>query len=124
MTFETFKKIAESKRSDIKVSRHGDYCNNKSKNTLGIIFIKDGRESKVYDYSGTYAEVLNKLGIKTVTSTDYAIAKGQLDFYKKNHGTESFFSNGLMDYSKEIQEYEEKIAKYESNEYIREWEVK
>lgn len=124
MTFETFKKIAESHRSDIIVSKHGEYCSNKSKNTLGIIFVKNGKQSKVYDYSGTYAEILNKLDIPTVTSTDYATAKAQLDYYKKYHGTSGFFSDEVFDFSKEIQEYEQKIAEYESDKFIRDWEVK
>jgi hypothetical protein len=63
MTFKQFEATVKHFRNDIVVSKHGDYSNNDSKNTLGIIFIKDKKQSKVYDFSGTYSEVLNKLNI-------------------------------------------------------------
>lgn len=124
MTFETFKKIAESHRSDIIVSIHGDYCYNKSKNTLGIIFIKDGKKSKVYDYSGTYAEILNKLGVPTITKSDYITAKKQLEYYKEHHGSIGFFTDEVFNFTEEIRQYEQKITEYESDKFVRDWEVK
>lgn len=46
MTYQKFKAIAEKYRPDIKVSQHGDYYTGKSRYTLGIIFYRDGKESK------------------------------------------------------------------------------
>ena len=41
MTFKQFEATVKHFRNDIIVSKHGDFCNNDSKTTLGIIFIKD-----------------------------------------------------------------------------------
>lgn len=125
MTYQTFKKIAESFRKDVIVSQHGDFCNNKSKNTLGIIFIKpDGRQSKVYDYHGTYAEILNRLHIPVITKSDYNTTLAMLEDYKKRNGTICPFFGDVMDYTEQIKEYEEKIKYYNSDKVVRDWEYK
>lgn len=122
MTFQKFKAIAESFRPDVKVSQHGDYCTGKSKYTLGIIFCRDGKESKVYDYSGTYADILRRLGIQVITKSDYLTTKSQLEYYKENHGTVCPFFGIISDYSEQIKEYEEKLKYYDSNQVVRDWE--
>lgn len=123
MTFKTFEKIAAMHRPDVIVSAHGDYCNNKSKNTLGIIFVKDGKQSKVYKYSGTYAEILNRLNIAIVTDTDLATLENQLKDYQDRHGKKNIFTGKAADYSKEIAEIEQKISYYRtSKDVVREWE--
>lgn len=129
MTFKTFEKIAAIHRPDVRVSRHGDYCNNRSKNTLGIVFIKpDGSESRVYDYHGTYAEILNKLNIKVVTVSDIASLKAELVYYEKKHGKKKTFAFGfeedtVYDFSKEIADLEARIKYFEtSDDVVREWE--
>ena len=123
MTFKTFEKIAAVHRPDVIVSAHGDYCNNTSKNTLGIIFVKDGKQSKVYKYSGTYAEILNRLNIHIVTDTDLATLKNQLKDYQDRHGKKNIFTGKAADYSKEIAEIEQKISYYRtSKDIVREWE--
>ena len=125
MTYQTFKKIAESFRKDVIVSQHGDYSNNKSKNTLGIIFIKpDGRQSKVYDYHGTYAEILNRLHIPVITKNSYNTTLAQLEYYKESHGTICPFFGDIIDYTEQIKEYEEKIKYYNSDKVVRDWEYK
>lgn len=122
MTFQKFKAIAESFRPDVKVSQHGDYCTGKSKYTLGIIFCQDGKKSKVYDYSGTYADILRRLGIQVITKSDYLTTKSQLEYYKENHGTMCPFFGIINDYSEQIKEYEEKLKYYDSNKVVRDWE--
>jgi hypothetical protein len=126
MTFKTFKKIASKYRPDVRVSRHGDYCNNRSKNTLGIVFVKaDGSESRVYDYHGTYAEILNKLNIKVVTVSDIASLKAEIVCYKNLNGQESIFDDDdtVSDFSKEIADLEARVKYFEtSDDVVREWE--
>lgn len=123
MTFKTFEKIAAMHRPDVIVSAHGDYCNNKSKNTLGIIFVKDGKQSKVYKYSGTYAEILNRLNIAIITNTDLATLENQLKDYQDRHGKKNIFTGKAADYSREIAETEQKISYYlTSSDVVREWE--
>lgn len=126
MTFKTFEKIVAAHRPDVIVSQHGDYCNNKSKNTLGIIFVKpDGRQSRTYDYHGTYAEIIAKLNIPIVTKSDIACVKADLERYQEMNGTESIFAfdDEVLDYSKEIAETEQRLNYLlTSDEVVREWE--
>lgn len=123
MTYQKFKAIAEKYRPDIKVSQHGDYCTGKSKYTLGIVFYRDGKESRVYNYSGTYADILNRLGIPVITESAYKTVINSLETYKKLHGTICEFFGDIIDYSEQIAETEEKIRYYNSDKVVREWEV-
>lgn len=128
MTFKTFEKIAAAHRPDVRVSKHGDYCNNASKNTLGIVFVKaDGSESRVYDYHGTYAEILNKLKIHVVTKSDIASLEYQLAYYEKKHGKKNIFvfdgENEINDFSKEISDIKDRLNYLlTSYDVVREWE--
>lgn len=126
MTFKTFEKIVAAHRPDVIVSQHGDYCNNKSKNTLGIIFVKpDGRQSRIYDYHGTYAEILNKLKIRVVTKSDIASLEAELKTCEELDGQESIFDDDdeVLDYSKEIANIKDRLNYLlTSDEVVREWE--
>lgn len=126
MTFKTFEKIATAHRPDVRVSQHGDYCNNRSKNTLGIIFVRaDGFESRVYDYHGTYAEILNKLKIQVVTKSDIASLEAELKTYEELDGQESIFDDDdeVLDYSKEIADTKDRLNYFlTSSDVVREWE--
>ena len=126
MTFKTFEKIAAIHRPDVRVSMHGDYCNNRSKNTLGIVFVKaDGSESRVYNYHGTYSEILNKLNIKVVTKSDIASLKAELKTYEELDGQESIFAfdDEVSDFTKEIADTKARLQYYlTSDEVVREWE--
>ena len=126
MTFKTFEKIAAAYRPDVRVSKHGDYCNNASKNTLGIVFVKaDGSESRVYDYHGTYAEILNKLKIKVVTKSDIASLEAELKMYEELDGQESIFDDDdtVSDFSKEISDTKDRLNYLlTSYDVVREWE--
>lgn len=128
MTFKTFEKIATTYCPDVRVSKHGDYCNNKSKNTLGIVFVKaDGSESRVYDYHGTYAEILNKLNIQVVTKNDIASIEAQLAYYEKKHGKKKIFvfdgENEINDFTEEIADIKDRLNYLlTSNDVVREWE--
>ena len=122
MQYKTFENIAKKFRPDIKVSQHGDFCTNDSKTTLGIIFIKNGRESRVYDYSGSYATVLSKLGVNVVTIETYNTIKNYEiprveekieQLYKdKTDGKTSFYDifGGSIDDT--IEEAKKELAKY------------
>lgn len=86
MTYKQFETTVNHFRNDVKVNQHGTFCNNDSKTTLGIIFIEDNKESKVYDFSGTYSEVLNKLDIfKFYEDSDIEFLNNQLVKLEENH---------------------------------------
>ena len=112
MTYKQFETTVNHFRNDVKVSQHGTFCNNDSKTTLGIIFIKDGKESKVYDFSGTYSEVLNKLDIfKFYEDSDIEFLNAQLAKLEESHGKVARLSlNKLpVDNSSKIKEAKETL---------------
>lgn len=109
MTFEQFKKAVENYRNDIIISKHGEFCNNSSKNTLGVIFIKNGKKSKVYNYSGTYSEILTKLNIPHATRDRIDTVKQTLAKLMEEHGEEDFFGE-VIDNTEEINRYKEELS--------------
>lgn len=109
MTFEQFKKTVEGYRNDIIVSKHGEFCNNSSKNTLGVIFIKNGKKSKVYNYSGTYSEILTKLNIPHATRDRIETVKRTLASLIEENGIEDFFGE-VIDNTEEIDRYKEELS--------------
>lgn len=123
MTFTQFKRIAETFRTDVHVFAHGEFAGT-GKDTVCITFRKaNGRESKVYTFRGTYAEVLNRLGIKVVTKSDVAAVREELAHYQKGHGKPNLFSNGkACDYSRQIAREEARLAAYFTDEWVRDWE--
>lgn len=91
---------------------------------MAVYFTRaDGTHSKVYSYRGSYAEILNRLGIKVVTEADLRTAENLLDMAIRSHGKPGLFSKGKpRDNSREIAELQERIARYMSEEYVRDWE--
>ena len=121
MTYQKFTAIAAAHRPDAVVHAHGALGGVPD---VAVYFIRpDGRHSKVYHYRGSYADILNRLGIKVITATDLATAEGQLRMAKAAHGKPGLFSRGRpMDYSGEIERLTALIARYHSDEYVRDWE--
>ena len=119
MTFEQFKAVAEAHRPDAVVSKHGEFA----QCDVGIYFIgANGRQSRVYNYRGSYADILRKLGIKVATQEDLLNVEQWLSHYKECHGKESLFGKGIRDCSKQIAEYEARLAEIMSDRYVRIWE--
>ena len=81
-----------------------------------------GGENRIYRYKGSYSDILNRLGIKVVTREDYESTRWLLDHAREMHGKISLFSGKPQDRSREIAEYEELLRRFESDEYVREWE--
>lgn len=113
MTYKQFEEAVKKFKPNAVVSKHGDYCSNKSKTTLGIYFIReDGTHSKVYDYSGTYMDVLCSLGIgECVTSKEVLRAlEDELERAKKQHGKRNLFlKDKVIDNTEKIKKLEEQI---------------
>ena len=131
MTFKQFKTVAEKYRPDIIVHKHGDYCHGckyDDKTMVGVTF-KNG-DNKVYNYKGSYAVILSKLGINNVVEkSDIKQIKGEIDYLKNQHGQEILFSEVFYgevryyDNTNKIKEYEDTLEAYLSDEYIRVWEL-
>ena len=116
MTFKQFEATVKHFRNDIVVSKHGDYCHNKSQNTLGIMYLKkDGELSKVYDFSGTYSEILNKLDItKFYENNDVDFINNEITRLEKGNGRINLFSKLPVDNSAEIEELKAQLETMKS----------
>ena len=121
MTFKKFTEIAAAHRPDAVVHAHKSFGGVQD---IAIYFKHpDGSHSKVYSYRGSYADVLNRLGIKVITQTDVATAEGQLRMAKKAHGKPSLFGKGtIRDCSEEINHLTELLRRYQTDEFVRDWE--
>ena len=121
MTFKKFAEIAAAHRPDAVVHAHGSFGGVPD---IAIYFKQqDGKHSKVYSYRGSYADILNRLGIKVITQTDVATAEAQLLMAEKAHGKPSLFGKGaIRDCSEEIAELTELLRRYQTDEFVRDWE--
>ena len=128
MTFDTFAKIVHSQRPELEVHPHGSARGNysgarggKCGNAPRVAVIYPN--GKLYQYSGSYGEVLGKLGIKTVDRSDVMTLEANLRSARERHGKPNIFSAGKpLDLSGEISRLEASLAKCYSSEYIRVWE--
>lgn len=131
MTYKTFAAIAATYRPDVEVTRHNGF---QEQSGVGVVFRGDDcslagntdhhseRENHIYRYKGSYSDILNRLGIKVVTREDYENTRWALERAREQHGKINIFSGKPQDRSREIAEYEELLQKFESDEYVREWE--
>ena len=121
MTFSKFAAIAAAHRPDAVVHAHGAFGGVPD---VAVYFIRpDGRHSKVYHYRGSYADILNRLGIRVITSTDMATAEYLLRLAKETHGKPGLFSKGKpVDQSEEIARLESLLERHKSDEFVRDWE--
>lgn len=113
MTFEKFKEIIKSNRPEIEVFQHGEFTN-KSTLSVGVMYNPNG---KIYTYTGTYCDVLNKLGIKTTTKSYVDSIKSTIDMYIRTNGEDGFFGVP-MDNMEEIIKYEKELENIEKNYII------
>lgn len=89
MTFEKFQQLAKANCPDVDfVSKHGDYCMNPSKNTLGVKFKGN---PKVYGYHGTYFQILNQLGYRCTRQVEIDAVVKQLERAKATNGRKGLF---------------------------------
>lgn len=105
MTFEKFQSLVKANCPNVEwVSKHGDYCNNPSKNTLGVKF-KDNPYT--YDYSGSYLQILNQLGFRCTSQKEINAVAKQLELAKANNGRKSIFKLKTIDNTELIATYTE-----------------
>ena len=119
MTFQKFTAIAAAKRPDVRVHAHKAFG---GVHDVAVIFIRDGKESKVYSYRGSYADILNRLGIKVITRADVATVEEQLQRAIANNGRQNVFTKKAMDTTDEIARLTAMLDAYNSDEYVRDWE--
>lgn len=111
MTFKKFSAIVGEYRPNAVVHPHGTFGGVPD---VAIYFVNpDGKQSKVYSYRGTYAEILRKLGIEIVTESDILTVKYNLERAKRNHGKISLFTKKKIDNSEKIEKYTELLNQME-----------
>ena len=111
MTFEKFEELVKEKHPNAKLFRHGEFAGNK----INVAVIFSGEHGKVYRYNGTYCEVLNHLGIKAIYKHDYDNLVSALEMAKKRNGTQNIFFGGIVDCSREIEEYSHRLNDINEN---------
>ena len=120
MTFKKFAEIAAAYRPDAVVHAHKSFGGVPD---VAIYFKRpDGQKSRVYSYRGSYADILNRLGIKVITQTDVATAEEQLRIAKNAHGQVGLFSRKIIDNSEEIEKLTVLLQRYQTDEFVRDWE--
>ena len=98
MTYKCFEAIVKHCRPEITVSKHGEFCYGDSKYTLGVTF---GKNSKVYSYSGTYAEVLGKLKCYDYSFKEYR----------------EFYENKIAELKDELEHPKKQLRLFKDDEY-------
>lgn len=114
MTFSKFEELVKEKQPNATIFKHGEFAGNK----INVAIIFNGEHGKVYQYNGTYCEVLNRLGVKAIYKHDYNALVSALERCKKMNGTTDIFSGGIVDYSKEIEEYTNRLNDVNANYVI------
>lgn len=113
MTFSQFSAISRAARPGVVVSPHGD-------SRVSIIF--PGSE-KVYDFSGSYAQVLYKIGVVCVTRDDVAGLEAEIKALEASNGKTNIFSRFPVDNSEKIQQKKKELEKLmTSKDIFRVWE--
>lgn len=119
MTFKQFEEILAERRPEVRCVQRG-HMGGTAKDKVAVWFMReDGTESKVYDYAGSYADILNRLGIKVATETDIATTKMLLKTAIDTNGKPSLFSKKTRDNTVEIARLQAQLDELLSDEYIR-----
>lgn len=116
MTFVTFCKLLETKYPKANAFSHGDFGGNEKNRKVTIEF--EPPHGKTYDYYGAYEDVLCKCGIPTITHERFDPMCERLERFKRENGTADDFFGIPIDYTKEIEELETRIADIKANYYI------
>ena len=114
MTFAKFKEIVKNKYPNATMYQHGEFAGNK----INVAIIFNGEHGKVYNYNGTYCEVLNKLGINAIYKHDYEALVSALERAKKDNGKPDIFFGGVVDTTKDIEEYTRILQEVQLNYII------
>ena len=110
MTFDKFAQIVKKHRPDVVVHRHGDFS---TKTTLSVAVQFNYGASKIYLYTGTYVQVLNRLGVPTISKVDLWNVKQTLQRLIDQHGQANLFG-GVNDFASEIEAWQAELDKYKT----------
>ncbi len=111
MTFSRFEELVKEKHPQAKLFKHGEFAGSK----INVAIIFNGEHGRVYNYNGTYCDVLNKLGIKAVYKHNYDSAKATLERYIQDNGTECVFTGETLDNTEQIASWTAIVQDMETN---------
>ena len=119
MEFRDFEKTMAKFRPDLKVFPHGAFAGNEKNGKVSVIFnYGKPNESRVYDYYGSYAEILRRFDIECMSKDEFGEMLQRLETYRKWHGTLNCFTGEPTDCSAEIEDIENRIAMCASGEIL------
>ncbi len=123
MTFARFEEMVKERYPEAELFKHGEFAGNK----INVAIVFNPRSAidpytmewtgKVYQYNGTYCEVLNRIGIKAIYKHDLDAYYNRLERAKRMHGQEGWFGD-IIDNTEEIARLEKEISDYENNYVI------
>lgn len=120
MTFQKFEQIAKQHRPDAVVHQHKTYGGVPD---VAVYFTRpDGTKSKVYSYRGSYAGILNRLGVNYVSTDTLKTLEMELDMAIGSNGRRNLFTGKVVDSTAEIERLTALIAEYKSDKYVHEWD--
>lgn len=105
MTFERFQETVKANRPDVRVHQHKTFGGIQD---VAVTFVRNGKESKVYNYSGSYAAILRRLNINVISSEEASFIKNRIEILRRTHGRQSYFG-GVVDNTAEIARLEESL---------------
>ena len=111
MTFSRFEEVVKEKYPQARLFKHGEFAGSK----INVAIIFNGEHGKVYNYNGTYCDVLNRLGIKAVYKHNYDSAKATLERYIRDNGKTCVFSGKPFDHSVQIALWTEIVQEMTDN---------
>ena len=118
MTFAKFEELVKEKHPNARLFKHGEFVGNKINVGVCFDYVENSKFNKTYQYNGTYCEVLNRLGVKSIYKHDYDGLVSALERYKKMNGTTNIFFGDVVDYSREIEEYTNRLNDVDANYVI------
>lgn len=119
MTFKRFEQLFKTKYPEGEVFMHGEFALTEKNGKVAVVF--NSANPKVYEYYGSYQDILLRVGVKVLYKKDIESAEKRLQQLKEEHGKPnkySFFDDTPMDWSREIAEYEKYLEDAKNGGYI------
>lgn len=118
MKFAKFEELVRRKHPNARVFKHGEFVGNKINVGVCFDYVENSKFNNTYQYNGTYCEVLNRLGIKAIYKHEYNALVSTLENAKKRNGTKNIFLGNIIDCSKQIEEYTNRLNDVNANYVI------
>lgn len=106
MTFRQFEELFKAKHPEGTVVQHGKFGGTEKNNKVAVTF---GKDSKVYEYYGSYQNILGKVGIKVAYKSDIEALERRLAELEASNGQNDEFFGFTIDNSEAIEETKRRL---------------